>query len=193
MRAAPTAWLPPAVAGCQWRGSAALVSLALRHYSLKGWHSSFDDTPCPPLPAEEGHAPTHCRGRRRDTCRQLRTMGAGQWHHEREHRATRGQPAHPVLGAALPRGRHCVCGQALLSGADTAMVIAIAAANGQFTPCTTVDLTINYMRPIRQADALLQAKLMRLGKTLAFCVCELRQADSNKPAAFSTGTYAILT
>jgi uncharacterized protein (TIGR00369 family) len=96
------------------------------------------------------------------------------------------------FSAQLCRVGDIVCGQALLSGADTAMVIAIAAANGRFTPCTTVDLTINYMRPIRQADALLQAKLMRLGKTLAFCVCELRQADSTKPAAFSTGTYAIL-
>jgi hypothetical protein len=33
---------------------------------------------------------------------------------------------------------------------------------------------------------------MRLGKTLAFCTCEIREAGSTKPAAFSTGTYAIL-
>jgi acyl-coenzyme A thioesterase PaaI-like protein len=37
-----------------------------------------------------------------------------------------------------------LCGQALLTGADTAMVIALAAASGGFKPCTTVDLTINY-------------------------------------------------
>jgi uncharacterized protein (TIGR00369 family) len=85
-----------------------------------------------------------------------------------------------------------LCGQALLTGADSAMVIAIAAASGAFKPCTTVDLTINYMRPITKADALLEAKLMRLGKTLAFCTCEVRGADGAKPAAFSTGTYAIL-
>ena len=85
-----------------------------------------------------------------------------------------------------------LCGQALLTGADTAMVIALAAASGAFKPCTTVDLTINYMRPITRADALLEAKVMRLGKTLAFCTCEVREADGTKPAAFSTGTYAIL-
>jgi len=85
-----------------------------------------------------------------------------------------------------------MCGQALLTGADTAMVIALAAASGGFKPCTTVDLTINYMRPITKADALLEAKVMRLGKTLAFCTCEMREAGSAKPAAFSTGTYAIL-
>ena len=85
-----------------------------------------------------------------------------------------------------------LCGQALLTGADTAMVIAPAAASGGFKPCTTVDLTINYMRPITRADALLEAKVMRLGKTLAFCTCEAREAGAAKPAAFSTGTYAIL-
>jgi uncharacterized protein (TIGR00369 family) len=85
-----------------------------------------------------------------------------------------------------------LCGQALLTGADTAMVIALAAASGGFKPCTTVDLTINYMRPITKADALLEARVMRLGKTLAFCTCELREAGATKPAAFATGTYAIL-
>ena len=85
-----------------------------------------------------------------------------------------------------------LCGQALLTGADTAMVIALAAANGGFKPCTTVDLTINFMRPIAKADAILDAKVMRLGKSLAFATCEIREAGGTKPAAFSTGTYAIL-
>jgi len=85
-----------------------------------------------------------------------------------------------------------MCGQALLTGADTAMVIALAAQMGGLKPCTTVDLTINYMRPITRADAVLEAKVMRLGKALAFCTCEIHEAGSEKPAAFSTGTYAIL-
>lgn len=85
-----------------------------------------------------------------------------------------------------------LCGQALLTGADSAMVIALAAASGGFKPCTTVDLTINYMRPITKADALLEARVMRLGRTLAFCTCDIREASGAKPAAFSTGTYAIL-
>ncbi len=72
------------------------------------------------------------------------------------------------------------------------MVIALAAASGGFKPCTTVDLTINYMRPITKADAMLEAKVMRLGRTLAFCTCELHEAGGSKPAAFATGTYAIL-
>ena len=72
------------------------------------------------------------------------------------------------------------------------MVIALAAASGGFKPCTTVDLTINFMRPIAKADAILDAKVMRLGKSLAFATREIREAGGTKPAAFSTGTYAIL-
>jgi uncharacterized protein (TIGR00369 family) len=96
------------------------------------------------------------------------------------------------FSAQLCRVGGILCGQALSSAADTAMVLALAATNGGFKPCTTVDLTMNYMRPISQADALLEAKLMRLGKNLAFAVCEVREAGGTKPAAFSTGTYAIL-
>jgi acyl-coenzyme A thioesterase PaaI-like protein len=66
------------------------------------------------------------------------------------------------------------------------------AANGGFKPCTTVDLTTSYMRPITKADALLEAKVVRLGKALAFCACDVREAGGDKPAAFSTGTYFIL-
>lgn len=73
-----------------------------------------------------------------------------------------------------------LCGQALLTGADTAMVIALAAASGGFKPCTTVDLGISYMRPITKSDALLEAKVMRLGKTLAFCTCEVREATTSR-------------
>ena len=41
-------------------------------------------------------------------------------------------------------------------------------------------------------DAVLEARVMRLGRTLAFCTTEIREAGSDKPAAFATGTYAIL-
>jgi uncharacterized protein (TIGR00369 family) len=84
-------------------------------------------------------------------------------------------------------------GQTLVAGADTAMVIALAAKMGGLKkPITTVDLTINYMRPITKADALLVAKVIRLGRTLAFCTTEIHEAGSDKPSAFSTGTFAIL-
>lgn len=86
-----------------------------------------------------------------------------------------------------------MAGQTLSSGADTAMVLALAAAmGGVLKPCTTVDMTIAYMRPITKADAVLEAKVKRLGRSLAFCSVDISEAESGKPAAFATGTYAIL-
>jgi uncharacterized protein (TIGR00369 family) len=85
-----------------------------------------------------------------------------------------------------------MCGQSLASGADTAMVLALAGAMGGLKPLTTVDMTINFMRAVTKTDAVLDAKIMRLGRTLAFCTCEIREAGSDKLAAFATGTYAIL-
>lgn len=85
-----------------------------------------------------------------------------------------------------------MCGQSLAAGADTAMVLALAGAMGGLKPLTTVDLTINFMRAVTKADAVLDAKVMRLGRTLAFCTCEIREAGGDKPAAFATGTYAVL-
>ena len=85
-----------------------------------------------------------------------------------------------------------VCGQALVAAADTAMVIALASAQGGMRPMTTVDLTINFMRPIRDEDVRLTAMVKRLGKTLAFCTTDIEGGATAKPAAFATGTYAIL-
>ena len=85
-----------------------------------------------------------------------------------------------------------ICGQALMSFADTAMVIAISAASGGFRPMTTVGQTISFMRPIANADVVAEARVLRLGKTLAFGEIDLRAADRDDLAAHVTTTHAIL-
>jgi len=97
-----------------------------------------------------------------------------------------------AFAAKLCRIGGIMCGQALVAAADTAMVIALASAQGGMKPMTTVDLTINYMRPIIDEDAVVKAKVVRLGKSLAFCTTEICGANSQKIAAFATGTYAML-
>lgn len=93
--------------------------------------------------------------------------------------------------AKLCRVGGMMCGQTLVTGADTAMVIALASQMGaSFQPTPTIDLTINYMRPVTDGDAVFAAKVMRLGKTLAFCTCEIHDGRG-RLAAFSTGTYAV--
>jgi uncharacterized protein (TIGR00369 family) len=85
-----------------------------------------------------------------------------------------------------------ICGQALMTLADTAMVIAISAVSGGFRPMTTVGQTISFMRPIANADVVAEAKVLRLGKTLAFGEIDLRAGDRDDLAAHVTTTYAIL-
>jgi uncharacterized protein (TIGR00369 family) len=85
-----------------------------------------------------------------------------------------------------------ICGQALMSAADTAMVIALSGSYGEFRPVTTVSQNITFMRPIAQQDVLVEARVIRLGKSLAFGEINLKGASDGKVAAHATTTYAIL-
>ena len=85
-----------------------------------------------------------------------------------------------------------LCGQALMSAADTAMVIALSGSFGAFKPVTTVSQNVTFMRPIARQDVLVEARVIRLGKTLAFGEITLKGAEDGKVAAHATTTYAIL-
>ncbi len=84
-----------------------------------------------------------------------------------------------------------VCGQALMTAADTAMVIACSAALGGFRPMATVGQTISFLRPVANDDVLVEARVLRLGRTLAFGEVALRAAGSGALAAHATTTYAL--
>jgi len=51
-----------------------------------------------------------------------------------------------------------ICGQALMALADTAMVIAMVAANRGYRPMTTVDQTTHFMRAVASSDVLADAR-----------------------------------
>ena len=99
---------------------------------------------------------------------------------------------HVAFSPRLCRIGGIMCGQALISAADTAMVIALASANGGMRAMTTVDLTSNFMRPIRDEDAVVAATVVRSGRSLAFCTTEIKGSHNGKICAYATGTYAIL-
>ena len=84
-----------------------------------------------------------------------------------------------------------VCGQVLMSAADTAMIVAVANALGAFRPMTTVTLTTNFMRPVIEGDVLVRANVLRLGRTVVFGEIELTGTDG-KLAVQATTTYALL-
>lgn len=92
--------------------------------------------------------------------------------------------------ARLVRVGGTVCGQALMTAADTAMVIALSAALGGFRPMATVGQTITFMRPVSAADVLVTARVLRVGRTMAFGEVEMRAAGGPL-AAHATSTYAL--
>ncbi len=84
-----------------------------------------------------------------------------------------------------------ICGQSLISASDTAMVITVCSALGGFKPMGTVDLTSSFMRPISSEDVRLEARIMRLGRSMAFCRTDISGKESGKLSAFATGTFAL--
>ena len=93
----------------------------------------------------------------------------------------------------LTRVGGTLCGQALMSAADTAMVIALSGSFGEFKPVTTVSQNVSFMRPVAGKDVLVEAKVIRLGRTLAFGEILMRIDGDERPAAHATTTYAILS
>ena len=92
----------------------------------------------------------------------------------------------------LCRDNGGVCGQAIASLADTAMVFAVSAASGGYRPMTTVDQTVHFLRPIAHADALAVARVLRLGRSMAFGQVTIVAEGDARPAATAQTAYALL-
>ena len=90
----------------------------------------------------------------------------------------------------LCRSGGVVSGQALSALADTAMVFAIASASGGMRPMTTVDLHTTFMRAATNADVVAQARVERLGRTMAFARVTMHGSDAI--VATAVGTFALL-
>lgn len=94
--------------------------------------------------------------------------------------------------AQLSRVGGMLCGQAMMAAADTAMVLALINQFGQFRPCTTVQMNTSFLKPLSGQDALVQAKVLRAGRTLAFGEIDIRGAEDGRSACRATTTYALL-
>jgi len=94
--------------------------------------------------------------------------------------------------AQLARAGDMLCGQAMMAAADTAMVLALIQHFGAFRPCTTVQLATSFLKPLSGQDALVQARVLRAGRSLAFGEIDVRGAGDGKSVARATTTYALL-
>jgi acyl-coenzyme A thioesterase PaaI-like protein len=92
----------------------------------------------------------------------------------------------------LSRVGGMLCGQAMMAAADSAMVLALVNHFGEFRPCTTVQMNTSFLKPLSNQDALVQARVVRAGKALAFGEIDLRGADDGKSFCRASVTYALL-
>ena len=95
--------------------------------------------------------------------------------------------------ADLVHGGGVLCGQAIMSAADTAMLLAMIARLGEFKPMTTVQLQTSFLRPVPKetTNVAVVARVLRLGKTLSYGDVDFTTLDG-KLAAHATTTYALL-
>ena len=94
--------------------------------------------------------------------------------------------------AQLSRVGDMLCGQAMMAAADSAMVLALIRQFGEFRPCTTVQMNTSFLKPLSGQDALVQARVVRTGKTLAFGEIDIRGAKDGKSVCRASTTYALL-
>lgn len=92
----------------------------------------------------------------------------------------------------LSRVGGMLCGQAMMAAADSAMVLALISHFGAFRPCTTVQLSSTFLKPLSKQDGLVTARILRAGKSMAFGEIDLRGADDGKSAFRASTTYALL-
>ncbi|MDX3540114.1 PaaI family thioesterase [Streptomyces sp. MB09-01] len=92
----------------------------------------------------------------------------------------------------LARDGGGLSGQAMMAAADTATVVAISAARGGYGPMTTVQQSTSFQRPVVGADVLIQVRVTKLGKRMAFADITLTPEGSDEPAATASTVYALL-
>lgn len=93
---------------------------------------------------------------------------------------------------ALSRIGGVLCGQAMMAAADTSMVLALMAQFGEFRPCTTVQMSTSFLRPLSCQDALVTARVIRAGKSMAFGEIDIRGANDDKSVCRASTTYALM-
>lgn len=92
----------------------------------------------------------------------------------------------------LARTGGMLCGQAMMAAADTAKVLALIHYFNEFRPCTTVQMNTSFLKPLSNQDALIEARIVRAGKSLAFGEIDIRGALDGKSVCRATTTYALL-
>ena len=92
----------------------------------------------------------------------------------------------------LVREGNIICGQAIVSAADTAMIVAVISAIGKYQEITTVDISCKYLRPLLRGGGSIETEILKLGQRLVVGRITIKDIESNKSAAEISCTYARL-
>ena len=100
-------------------------------------------------------------------------------------------PRNQDLARAGGEGGGVISGQAIAAAADTCSVLALIAVNQKFRPCTTVDLTTHFLRPLPVGDVDICVEALSNGRRMATLRVECR-GTNGKLAAVATLAFAYL-
>ena len=89
----------------------------------------------------------------------------------------------------LVRTGNVICGQAIVSAADTAMIVAVISAIGEYQEITTVDISCKYLRPLSSGGSI-ETEILKLGKRLVVGRITVKDMKSDKFVAEISCTYA---
>jgi len=85
-----------------------------------------------------------------------------------------------------------LCGGGLMTLADAALYMAILSQIGLQAMAVTSELKMNFLRPAVGGDVLARARLLKLGRRLAYGEIHLLMADGGeKLVAHATSSYAL--
>src|SRR6266704_140597 len=84
-----------------------------------------------------------------------------------------------------------ISGPTMMALADFAMYAAVLAAIGAVPLAVTINLNINFLRKPGQRDLIAEARLLKLGKSLAVGEVNIFSDGQNEPVAHVTSTYSI--
>lgn len=85
-----------------------------------------------------------------------------------------------------------ICGQASAAAIDTCAVVTLAAVNGRFRFCSTVDLSVKFMRPLPPGDAEVRVSVLSNGKRMAYASADVVAVESGKTAVAAMLTFAYI-
>lgn len=84
-----------------------------------------------------------------------------------------------------------ISGPVMMAAGDAAMFAAILGALGEVTMAVTSNLNINFLQRPAPSDLLAEARILKLGKRIAFCEVSLFSEGSDELVAHVSGSYAL--